>query len=90
MSNPIPMTPGDLVKTADDYYAIILFFEGDEAGVFLCNGLATVVKTEELVPLSIHEGPSHANFSELIAAHLRTPFIETEVTRCPKALDSPS
>ncbi len=90
MSNDLALMMGDLVKTADDYYAIILFFEGNEVGLFLCNGMVTVAQADDLEALTIHDGPSHANFSELIAAHLQTPTIQMEITTCPKALNPPS
>ncbi len=39
---------GDLVKTNDGYYAIVLFVEGGEAGVFLGNGMVTVYEPGHL------------------------------------------
>lgn len=39
---------GDLVKTDDGYYAIVMFVEDNEVGVFLGNGMATIYEQKQL------------------------------------------
>lgn len=66
MSSNSPVIRGDLVKTQDGYYAIVLFQEADELGVFLCNGMVTVEKPDSVERLLLLGGLGHANFSELL------------------------
>lgn len=66
MSGEIPVVQGDLVKTSEGYFAIVLFIEGDELGVFLCNGLATVERVDQVEVMTLPSEVSHANFSEII------------------------
>ena len=64
--SPASFNKGDLVRTREGYYAIVLFQEGSEIGVMLCNGMACVEQADTVQECTIQDGPARANFNEII------------------------
>lgn len=60
------LNQGDLVVTKEGYFALVLFQMKDDIGVFLCNGIATVEDRADLTVQTILDGPSRANFKEVM------------------------
>lgn len=60
------LNQGDLVMTKEGYFALVIFQMGNEVGVFLCNGLATVEWRDDLTVQTIRDGPARANFMEIM------------------------
>ena len=62
------LPPGQLVL-ADDYHAIVLRIAGDQAELFLSNGLRVLVPVTEIRPLGLRpgDGPDPpGSFAELV------------------------
>lgn len=75
---------GDLIMTEGGMYALVLFQEGDELGVFQCNGLASIEPIATVKECLIGLTPDRANFvealSQSIAWHLQSnrPLLSAE------------
>jgi hypothetical protein len=72
---------GDLVRTEDGHYAIVLEVGVSTATVFNSDGIRTLESLSELGPLGLREGeqpPSTANFAEILLPEPPTAFLDFE------------
>lgn len=58
---------GDLIMTEGGMYAVVLFQDGDELGVFQCNGLASVEPIASVKECLLGDTADRANFVEIMA-----------------------
>lgn len=60
------MKIGDLVKTPDKHYGIVVFV-GSGISVFLGNGLQALYASNELTPIYLPNSKTASNFQEILA-----------------------